>query len=121
MLVEPRKSNIHGTGLFALSKIEPGETILRIIGEVKKMSELSDEFISKGCWQGISEDECLIAEKTPTLFRFVNHSKNANAYVDLVSMRVICTNEIKKDTEITIDYDLEPMSERSRKLLGNLI
>jgi SET domain-containing protein len=120
MLVEPKKSNIHGIGLFTVSNIESGNVILDVIGEVVKTDDLSDAFIRKGCWQGINKNECIISEKTPTVFRFINHSKKPNAFVDLTLMQVIAKIKIPKNTEITIDYDIEPMNARCRKLLGVL-
>lgn len=120
MLVEPKKSNIHGMGLFAVVEIVLGTPILNIIGEVVRTDDLTDEFICKGFWQGINKDECLVAGKNPTLFRFINHSKKPNAVVDLTSMQVIAKEKIPENAEITIDYDIEPMNERCRKLLGIL-
>jgi len=120
MKIEAQKSEIHGMGLFAKQNLLKGDIILEIKGVVTKTKDLSDDFIKQGQWQGINEGECLVAGEQPTLFRYINHSKKPNAFVDLNSNKVLALEKILKDTEITIDYDLELMDERCRKLLGKL-
>ena len=118
--MEARESQIHGMGLFAKENFGSGDTILLIKGEVRQTDDLSDDFIKAGQWQGINKTECLVARQHSTLFRYINHSKKPTAFVDLSLRKVIAINDIEKDTEITIDYDLEPMNERCKKLLGRL-
>jgi len=119
-LVKTGTSNIHGIGLFSNKNLKKGDTILTIKGSVKNTKDLSDDFIRAGHWQGLNEKECLIAEKKETPFGFINHSQKPNACVDLVLMKVIATSDIQKNTEITLDYSIEPMDTRCRKLLGKL-
>jgi SET domain-containing protein len=118
--VEARPSNIHGTGLFATQTIAAGEVILRLNGRLVKTDTLPAEFIRQGHWQGITPGWCIINSTNPTLFRWVNHSDRPNAQVQLAKRRLIAITLIQADQEIVLDYNLEPMDERCRKLLGAL-
>lgn len=114
-----RKSSIHGLGLFTVADIPQGEVILNITGSVVSTGSLPDAFTSAGHWQGIWPGWCLIAD-TPTKFSLINHSFNPNAWVDLRSMVVLAAVAIQANTEITVNYEDEPMDQRCRQLLGKL-
>jgi hypothetical protein len=108
-------------GLFAANLIPQEESILAIDGELVATDSLSDAFISAGHWQGIRPGWCLIRTTRPTLFSLINHGKNPNARVDLQRLVVVANRLIQPGEEILLDYDLEPMDVRCRKLLGQLI
>lgn len=114
-----KTSNIHGLGLFAKTEIQSEDIILEIQGNKIETNNLGDDFIAGGHWQRIAPGRCLIS-KEKTSFAFVNHSKTPTAKVDLENLRLVARQKIQPNVEITVDYDLEPMDQRCKNLLGKL-
>ena len=100
IVVKP--SPIHGLGVFAATRIEPGETIIEGCREV-----LSDEAVNalpeqEHHFLAVYDGQTVLF-KTPA--RFVNHSCNPNARG---SARCdIAIRRIEAGEEITVDYVAE--------------
>lgn len=116
---EVQPSPIHGFGLFTRSALPEGTVILEMEGEVVPASKLADTFIASGHWQGLAPGLCLVSA-LKTSFAFVNHSKTPTARVELETRRLRAVKPLHSGEEITLDYDLEPMDDRCRRLLGTL-
>ena len=125
--IEVRESEIHGTGVFARTKVPKGKKVIEYIGEkiTKKESERrSIALIEKN--QGSQTDGAVyifevnkrhdidgnIPENTA---RFINHSCDSNCKPDVIKNRVwlISTRKIKKGEELSYNYgfDLEDYEE----------
>lgn len=92
-------SQIHGTGLFALENVRPGELIGFMEGEIVVEEKdnmhvlwLEDE---EGRWFGIKGTGCM---------RYLNHSEEPNAILATNSPYIYCARPIEPHEEITISY-----------------
>jgi len=100
--VEIRKSEKHGDGLFALKDFKRGESLYslkkgRIVkhNEIQNLSELEKMHLDK-----IGKDEYEIIESPGC---YINHSCGPNA--EEKDRTGYALKDIKRDEEITIDYD----------------
>lgn len=125
--IEVRESEIHGTGVFASTKVPKGKKVIEYIGEKitkKESARRSIALIEKN--QGSQTDGAVyifevnkrhdidgnIPENTA---RFINHSCEPNCEPDVIKNRVwlISTRKIKKGEELSYNYgfDLEDYEE----------
>ena len=119
--IEVRESEIHGTGVFARSKVPKGKKVIEYIGEkiTKKESERrSIALIEKN--QGSETDGAVyifevnkrhdidgnIPENTA---RFINHSCDPNCEPDVIKNRVwlISKRKIKEGEELSYNYGFD--------------
>lgn len=105
-----RKSPIHGTGTFALSGIQAGETLVWVTGGIVYTAE--EYHSGKMSFDGSMYNEAKISDThliaTPVCFHyFINHSCEPNvidqsrhhACIHFVALR-----DIRADEELTADY-----------------
>ncbi len=119
--IEVRKSEIHGTGVFARVKVPKGKKVIEYVGEkiTKKESERrSIALIEKN--QGSETDGAVyifevnkrhdidgnIPENTA---RFINHSCEPNCEPNVIKNRVwlISTRKIKEGEELSYNYGFD--------------
>lgn len=108
---EPRHSGIHGIGLFAKVRIEPGEPFMSLQGgRIVSVSRwLEDEFcLVADEWNALSEDELLVRSQR-TFYYYINHQPEPNSIVDIRRRKVIARTAITANQEITLDYLREPL------------
>ena len=125
--IEVRESEIHGTGVFASTKVPKGKKVIEYIGEKitkKESARRSIALIEKN--RGSETDGAVyifevnkrhdidgnIPENTA---RFINHACDPNCEPDVIKNRVwlISTRKIKKGEELSYNYgfDLEDYEE----------
>ena len=98
-LVEPRRSPIHGTGVFALVDLEQG----RLIGRYSGTPTMVDgEYVlwvegDDGAWEGIEGAGDL---------RFLNHSPSPNVYFDGLDLYAL--RDVSAGEELLFDYGEDP-------------
>ena len=119
--IEVRESEIHGTGVFAKTKVPKGKKVIEYVGEkiTKKESERrSIALIEKN--HGSETDGAVyifevnkhrdidgnIPENTA---RFINHSCEPNCEPDVIKNRVwlISTRKIKEGEELSYNYGFD--------------
>ncbi len=107
---EPRRSRIHGMGLFAKVPIEADEPFMSLHeGRIVPVSSyLKDQSgLVADEWNALSEETLLI--RSPRTFYYcINHQPNPNCVVDLQRRQVIARVAIAPNQEITLDYLSEP-------------
>jgi len=96
-----KKSNIKGKGLFAKRDIEKGELIGIVKGKIVPDNKYSYKKYNPNYLHPISYKKAIL-NKNKT--KYTNHSCNPNAGLKK-GIRIIALKNIKKDEEITIDYD----------------
>ena len=114
-LFEIKESKIAGNGVFSLKKIERGQTICFLTGELCTLDE-----VIRRCNKGIEEpsdplevedEEYLDLDEVSRTF---NHSCNPNSYIrgknELVALK-----DIKIGEEITYDYSTT-MNDNEKKI-----
>jgi uncharacterized protein len=102
--IEVRESVIEGRGLFAVNRIEPGETIIEMGGMVLPEEAFRSFTERTPKYSAVTVDEGLhLVLDTPNAAEFGNHSCDANTW-----MRDSTTTEAKRaiapGEEVTIDY-----------------
>ena len=119
--IEVRESEIHGTGVFASTKVPKGKKVIEYIGEKitkKESARRSIALIEKN--RGSETDGAVyifevnkrhdidgnIPENTA---RFINHSCDPNCEPDVIKNRVwlISTRKIKKGEELSYNYGFD--------------
>ncbi len=119
--IEVRESEIHGTGVFAGTKVPKGKKVIEYVGEKitkKESARRSIALIEKN--QGSQTDGAVyifevnkrhdidgnIPENTA---RFINHSCDPNCEPDVIKNRVwlISTRKIKKGEELSYIYGFD--------------
>jgi SET domain-containing protein len=94
-LIYVTTSNIHGKGLFARKRIKAGT----LIGQIEARSTTTDgPYVLWLTARKAVEVQCQL--------KYINHSAEPNAiYYD--TLEVIALRDIKRDEEITHNYDSE--------------
>ena len=119
--IEVRESEIHGTGVFASTKVPKGKKVIEYVGEKitkKESARRSIALIEKN--RGSETDGAVyifevnkrhdidgnIPENTA---RFINHSCDPNCEPDVIKNRVwlISTRKIKKGEELSYNYGFD--------------
>lgn len=105
------KSAIHGRGLFAAERIEPGRRIIEYKGE--RISVKDEERTSKHDHRltylfTLNDKYYVDGSLNGNEARFANHSCRGNAYVDIIQSKIwlIAGRNIREGEEITYDYAL---------------
>lgn len=101
-LFDARESAIHGTGLYARSKIKKGSYMGEYDGP-----EVRDEADNGSHVLWVEEgDGNWIGRDGQNLLRYLNHSKKPHA--EFIGFELYATCDIEPGEEITIDYGEEP-------------
>ena len=93
---EVRRSPVHGRGLFARRPLRRGELIGVFEG---RPTERDGDHV---LWVIDDETEAVRGLRVTNDLRFLNHSDEANALLDLLEVRA--ARSIRAGEEITIDY-----------------
>ena len=98
-LFEPRRSPVHGTGVFALVELEQGRLIGRYSGSPTMVDGKHVLWIERddGAWEGVDGDGDL---------RFLNHSRSPNVYFDGLDLYAI--RDVSAGEELLFDYGEDP-------------
>ena len=109
--LEIRKSKVHGSGLFASSRIEAGTAILNLPGEKLSLQSYITRFPQfDGEWHCRRGGEnSIVYRENKTLFSNVNHSRNPNLHIEYChgqEDRLVTTKPICKGKELLLDYRL---------------
>ncbi|MCX8167376.1 MAG: SET domain-containing protein [Candidatus Micrarchaeota archaeon] len=115
-------SEIHGMGLFAGRDFAKGEVLTKLDGMMLKEEEFyrirdSLEFLPDNVknyifmeWTAV-EQERLLVRPFRTKYSFINHSRTPNLKINFDTLEVVTLTDIKKDTELTLDYREEKLSD----------
>lgn len=108
---EPRRSAIHGFGLFAKADIAAGESFMTLSqGSIVAASTYLGNTggLREDEWNALSENQLLV-RKARTYYYFINHHPHSNARVDIPRRRVVARTDIPAHAEITLNYMEEPL------------
>jgi SET domain-containing protein len=118
---ETRRSEVHGTGVFALSEFAAGEQIIEYVGEIISMQEAirrhphDPQNPNHTFYFHLDDAHVIDALYGGNASRWINHSCRPNCEPQDVQGRVFihALRPIWKGEELTFDYDLfsdEPMT-----------
>jgi len=107
-LYKIKESDIHGLGVFAKNKINKGDEVLELQGEIVEVSKFKGGY-PKGEWNALSDTQYLVRSQR-TLYGFINHSLQPNAEIDMGRLIVKASRGIRAGDEVTIDYTKEKLS-----------
>lgn len=97
-----KASKINGKGLYTSKDIKKGERVGNIEGEVEIIRKWTTALSLKSPnWIGIGRYSWINTKNSP--FKCINHSCSPNTYI-LGKRTVIALVDIKKDSEVTMDY-----------------
>jgi len=119
---ETRRSEVHGTGVFALSEFAAGEQIIEYVGEIISMQEAirrhphDPQNPNHTFYFHLDDAHVIDALYGGNASRWINHSCRPNCEPDEVKGRIVikALRPIWPGEELTFDYDLfsdEPMTE----------
>jgi len=94
-----QESGIHGTGLYARTKISQGEYLGEYDGPIVSENSAHVLWVEK-------YDDVWVGRDGKNLLRYLNHSKDPHA--EFVGFELYAIRDIDPDEEITIDYGEEP-------------
>jgi len=98
------ESKINGKGLYTAELIKKGEHIAFIKGGYrKKKIENAKDALTIPTWYGITESDWI--DPTGTVWAYFNHNCEPNTAI-VGTKKLIALENIKKDTELTIDYSM---------------
>lgn len=99
-----KTSQINGEGLYTAEHITAGEHIAFIKGKQKtKVIRSKQDALTIPTWYGLTESEWI--DPTGTVWAYFNHSCSPNTAI-VGTKKLIALKNIKKDTELTIDYSM---------------
>ena len=112
--IQTRRSGVHGKGVFAVSDIAEGETIIEYVGEVISWQEAQDRHPhdpndpNHTFYFHIDEDHVIDAKFGGNSSRWINHSCDPNCEADEQDGRVFikALRNIPAGTELNYDYGL---------------
>lgn len=113
-LIEVRNSGIHGSGLFAVEDIAPGELLFIIKGEVIDGFEADRREVEEQNVYIFYNGDSYIDTVNTDKIKYINHSCEPNCEVqdgDETSLKLVSKKPIQKGDEITIDYGYEEIYE----------
>lgn len=127
-LIEVKKSQIHGMGVYAKERLFKDQLIGEYVGEIigKGLSDKRElQYKKKGIKDiymfGMAEDIIIDATKFGSVLRFVNHSCDANSYAEIKRFRnevyrvyFAADRCINPGEEITIDYQMKRDEDEER-------
>ena len=119
--IQTRRSGVHGKGVFALTDIGPGETLIEYTGEVISWTEALDRHPhdpsdpNHTFYFHIDEDHVIDAKYGGNSARWINHSCKPNCEADIEDGRVFIRSlrAIEAGEELFYDYGLvidEPLT-----------
>lgn len=115
-------STLHGFGLFATEKINQGQVLCELDGQIVSREaynniEKTIDVTSLG-YERYFYMECnyidennILARPMRTKYSYINHGRNANVEVQHEPMRIVCIKDIGVGEEMVIDYRKEPLGE----------
>ena len=116
-------SKIHGYGLFAKVDIDKSDILCILDGQIvswslyKKLAENLQDKIKAPYdeyffmeWNALDE-ETLLVRSLRTKYSYINHSRTPNVKLIKYPLRIVATSDIKRGTEITLDYRCEPLNQ----------
>lgn len=106
-----KESLVNGYGLFALNNFKKHDTIIDYNLFPTSWKKISYKLLTKqqinNCrFVALNNTHCLVS-KTISKFGYINHSKNPNCLCLFSERKVVALKNIKKDTELFINYQLE--------------
>jgi len=103
MKIYTKESGIHGSGIFSAKNIKKGEIICILKGDEKfKVNRNEKDSLSNPDWIGFEKNRWI----DPILpYKKLNHSCSPTAAIKGKKTLIAICN-IKKDSEITIDYSI---------------
>lgn len=111
-----KASDIEGYGLFAAHDIRKHNLVIDYRMFPKdwfktRFVDLSEEQIKKNWYVMLNDEECITSNKY-SKFSYINHSRAPNCDWVLSCHKIIANRDIPKDTELFIDYRVEPRPNR---------
>ena len=114
-LIEVRASALHGLGVFALRRIEPGTRVIEYLGERISHEEADRRYEGKSA--GDSHTFLFIADDTTVIdagvdgneARFVNHAcdPNCESVIEKARVFIDAIRTIAPGEELTYDYQIQ--------------
>lgn len=108
---EPRRSVVHGFGLFARADIAAGESFMTLSGGriVAASTYLGNSAgLGEDEWNALSENQLLVRDAR-TYYYFINHQPHSNARIDIMRRCVVARADIPAHQEIALNYLEEPL------------
>ena len=115
-------SKIHGYGLFAKIDIQKGDILCILDGQIlswdfyqKLVKNLKNKVLEPYAqyffmeWNALDENTLLV-RTLRTKYSYINHDRCPNTKLKKYPLQIVATRDIKKDTEITLDYRCEPLN-----------
>ncbi len=123
-------SKIHGYGLFAKVDIHEGDILCTLDGQIvswdmyqilvnnlrDKVQEPYDQYFFME-WNALDETTLLV-RSLRTKYSYINHDRHPNTQLKKYPLRIVAVHDIKRDTEITLDYRCEPLHPDYIKIYG---
>jgi len=106
-------SEIHGDGLFAETAFLQGQIVGTLDGQVVRHAEHPEAFDLE--WNAISDD-LLLVRAVPTKYRFINHARSANCFIDERDQSIRAARDMVVGDELTLDYSARPLPPAYRAL-----
>ena len=112
--IQPRRSGVHGKGVFALQDIAEGETLIEYVGEVISWDEAQDRHPhdpndpNHTFYFHVNEDRVIDALHGGNSSRWINHSCDPNCEADEENDRIFikAIRNIAAGEELNYDYGL---------------
>jgi hypothetical protein len=98
-------SPIHGQGLFAETRVEPGTVLAKLDGQVVSPAEAPGVVLALE-WNALSPERLLV-RPIRTSYGFINHSRTPNLRIH--DLAVVATSTIAPDSELLLDYLEQPL------------
>ena len=122
--IQPRRSGVHGKGVFALTDIAEGETLIEYIGEVITWKEAlrrhphDPKDPNHTFYFHMDEDHVIDAKHGGNSSRWINHSCAPNCYTDERDGRIfiVALRNIAAGEELSYDYGLIIDAKYTKKL-----
>jgi len=102
LLLEIKKSKIHGKGVFATEGIPKGSVVDRIAGRPQHYSSIPAGLLLRRSLE-VSKDHYVVPAKGSVAW-FLNHSDRPNCTYDISARAITTTRKVPKGEELTLDY-----------------
>lgn len=101
-------SQIHGLGLFTKGDLKKGDVLGTLDGQIVDWG-LHTKYSLSFEWNAISDNKLLVRPYR-TKYSYINHSRQPNLLILYNPIRIVADEDISKDTELSLDYRLEPLN-----------
>jgi hypothetical protein len=95
-------------GLFASRNMYKGDIIIKFdnpnLWKERVYHDLTNEEKNNRRVIKLNAGKCLVSTMCTT-FSYINHAEQPSAYFDLTTRQIIALKDIKKDEEITLDFE----------------